>query len=411
MKLALTAAIVLAASVAAGAQTITQRGFVDAGALAFPQTTANDSVRLIGDVLVREEVFVKPASWLQGAVGIDVRADSHDQVEPGWSIDFSDRGTRRPRLSARRMTATFTRSALTVDIGKQFIRWGTTDIVNPSDRFAPRDFVDVINPELLPVAGVRASVAIANGTIEGVWVPRLTPSRVPLLDQRWTAVPAAFAALPLRDAGATIPTGSQFGVRWSHAGSAVEYALSFFNGFNHLPNIESRAATASPGVELSRVYPETRAYGLEAALPTRWLTLKGEAEYLTSPSSGVPSDDYVLYVVQLERQTGEWVLIAGYAGEVVTARRFALGFSPDRGMAKSIVGRAAYTIDARRSVAVESAVRQTGDGVYASAEYSEARGGHWRVTVTGVVIAGDSNDFLGQYRRNSHVGATVRYSF
>ena len=27
------------------------------------------------------------------------------------------------------------------------------------------------------------------------------------------------------------------------------------------------------------------------------------------------------YVVQLERQTGEWVLVGGYAGEVVTERR------------------------------------------------------------------------------------------
>ena len=146
-------------------------------------------------------------------------------------------------------------------------------------------------------------------------------------------------------------------------------------------------------------------------MPTAWFTIKGEAEYFTSPASGVRSDDYVLYVLQLERQSGEWVFVGGYAGEAVTERRAAVTFSPDRGMAQSLVGRAAYTIDPRRSLAFESAVRRAADGVYGKAEYSEARGNHWRATVTGVVIAGHSDDFLGQYRRNSHIAAAVRYSF
>jgi hypothetical protein len=59
----------------------------------------------------------------------------------------------------------------------------------------------------------------------------------------------------------------------------------------------------------------------------------------------------------------------------------------------------------------EGAVRQNGDGVYAKAEYSQARGQHWRATVSGVAIAGHTDDFLGQYRRNSHVAVALRYSF
>src|SRR5260370_16689024 len=51
------------------------------------------------------------------------------------------------------------------------------------------------------------------------------------------------------------------------------------------------------------------------------------------------------YVLQLERQSGEWLFVGGYAGEVVTARRAVLSFAPDRGTSRSIVGRASYTID------------------------------------------------------------------
>jgi hypothetical protein len=128
-------------------------------------------------------------------------------------------------------------------------------------------------------------------------------------------------------------------------------------------------------------------------------------------AEGAKGDEDVLYVLQLERQTGEWVLVGGYAGEAVTARRAALTFAPDRGMTRSIVARASYTIDPNRSVAFESAVRQNGNGVYAKAEYSQARGQHWRATVTGIVIAGSEDDFLGQYHRNSHATVALRYSF
>jgi len=150
-------------------------------------------------------------------------------------------------------------------------------------------------------------------------------------------------------------------------------------------------------------------YGADVAVPTGWFTIKAEAAYFTS--STPLTDEYVLYVVQFERQTGEWVIVAGYAGEAVTAHHSTLTFAPDRGMTRSFVGRASYTIDPRRSVAFETAVHQTGEGIYAKAEYSQARGQHWRATVTLVGLAGDPGDFLGQYNRNSHAALALRYSF
>ena len=116
-------------------------------------------------------------------------------------------------------------------------------------------------------------------------------------------------------------------------------------------------------------------------------------------------------MAEVERQSGEWLFVGGYAGEAVTARRSAQTFAPDRGLSRAVVARASYTIDARRSVAAETAVRQNAAGIYGKAEYSEARGAHWRATVTGVVLAGKADDFLGQYERNSHVALRLRYSF
>jgi hypothetical protein len=137
--------------------------------------------------------------------------------------------------------------------------------------------------------------------------------------------------------------------------------------------------------------------------------MKGEAAYFTT--SEAETDEYVLYVLQLERQTGEWVFVAGYAGEVVTRDSGVSSFAPDRGTARTVLGRASYTIDANRSAALESAVREDGQGLYLKGEYSQAYGRHWRATVAGALIRGEQADFLGQYRRNSHIVYSLRYSF
>lgn len=407
-RLFVASALVLFSS-SAGAQTISQRGFVDGRGVLYPQAAPNDPTRAVGDVLFREEVFLKPSGWIQFAAGLDLRANSHDQVEDAWRLDFTDRGILRPRAAVHRLSATITAHRFTLDVGKQFIRWGRADVLNPTDRFAPRDYLNVIDSDFLPVIGVRPSLHVGAETFEAVWAPQLTPSRLPLIDQRWAVPAAGLPPLPLEDAGSSFPQRSEYGLRWNHVGSRFEAAASYFDGYNHLPNIEAQVSSSGAAIELTRVYPALRGYGADFALPLPRVTIKGEAEYFMSPDSS--NEEYVLYVLELERQTGEWVLVGGYAGEVVTEPRPAFSFAPDRGIAKSFLGRAAYTVDPRRTVVIEGAVRQNADGFYVKGEYSEAFGQHWRLTFTGVGIAGQEDDFLGQYHHNSYGSVGLRYSF
>jgi hypothetical protein len=383
----------------AAAQTLSQRGFVEGTLFAYPQEAPNDITRLVGDLLARDEVFWGPLSWLRVGGGLDLRANSHDQVDDSWAVDFTDRTVQRPRVSVRRATATLTHGAFAADVGKQFIRWGRTDVLTPTDRFAPRDFLNVFDNDFLGVTGARGTVQTDAGTLEAV-ATRFTPSRVPLADQRWTVLPPGVSAPPA-PLPRLFPDTPQLGVRWNHIGSGLDWSAAFFDGNNYLPNIQSVALT----------FPTMRMVGGDIAVPTKWLTLKSEAAYFASSSP--LTDEYALYVIQFERQTGEWVLVGGYAGEAVTNRRSTapVTFAPDRGLTGSIIARAAYTIDVNRSFAIEGAVRTNGDGAYVRGEFSRAFGQHWRATVAGVAIGGENTDFLGQYNRNSHATATLRYSF
>ena len=392
------------------AQSLTQRGFIETRMLAYPQDAPNDSANFVGDALLRWEGQYKAKSWLSFSGSFDARTDTHHQVARTWPVDWDGRQTQRPALSMRQFSATLHRGKFTVEIGRQFIRWGKTDILNPTDRFAPKDYLSsVVDSDFLGVNAVRATYESGANTIDLVWQVRFTPSRTPLLLQRWTVPPAEAAGLGLKDGGAQYPGGSQFGARWNHLAQGYEYSLSFFNGWQTLPTFATTVAPfLPPTVVLTRSYPQLRMYGGDAAMPLNWFTAKGEAAYLTSTTPG--AQEYVLYVVQVERLVKEWAFVGGYAGSYTTrAPATPLQFAPDRGFAKSFVGHAGLTINANSSLAFDTAIRAHGS--FVKFEYTRAKGQHWRATAGGAWIRGDMDDFLGQYHRNSYVSLAIRYSF
>jgi hypothetical protein len=295
---------------------------------------------------------------------------------------------------------------MTLELGKQFVRWGQVDIISPTDRFTARDYLLPLSSETLATTAARFTLTGRGHTVELVATPRLVPSRMPILSHRWIGIRAA--GFDLADGGAVYPGAGQYGVRYNRITSRVEYSVSAFQGYNPLPRLEVTPAGPAT-LSVTRHYPAVRAYGVDAVVPLRGVALKAEAGWIESRHR--ETDDYGLYVVQAERQQHDWLLIGGYVGEFVTADRGAITYAPDRGLARSIVARAAYTIDTNSSLALESVTRQDGAGWYARAEYSRAAGSHWRMTFRATVIRGALSDYLGQYRRNSYGATQVRFSY
>jgi len=389
-------------------QNFEQRGFLENDTLIYPQTAPNDSARIVNETLFRWEVSYKVAPWLRISGAVDAETDTHQQIERAFRLDFADRSSERPAFSLRRYSATLHKGKFTAELGRQYIRWGKTDILNPTDRFAPKDYLSsVVNPDFLGVIAARATVEAGGNIFEAVWQPVFTPSRTPLLDQRWTVIPQAAEGVAIEDNGARYPGRSQFGARWNHIGAGYEYSVMYFDGFNSLPLFEAQYNPAANTAAFERYYPELRLYGASAAVPLRWFTLKGEGAYFSSTTPN--TDEYALYVIQVERPWREWSFVGGYAGEVLARAGNPLEFAPDRGFAKSFVGRAGWTIDPNRSLTIETAVRAGGS--FTRFEYSQAYGQHWRATAGYAWIRGDITDFIGQFHRNSYLSLALRYSF
>lgn len=402
------AAIFLIAAACAAGQDFQQRGYLDMRTTFFPQHGANDSGHAIADALFRYEASAKLTPWFKLDGALDARTDSHNMTERSMRFDWQDRGFLRPAFSFRRFSATAFKGPVTFEIGKQLIRWGKADILNPLDRFAPRDFLNVIDNDFLGVLAARLTVEKGAHTFDVVLQPRFTPSRTPLLNQRWVILPQGLPLPISLDQGRPqIPGGVQTGARWSFLGPGFDMSLAFYEGHNHLPQVDGRLNGTK--IELFNRFAHMRMYGGATAIPLPWFTIKGEGGLFTSSSRR--ADNYVLYVLQAERTVGEWTLVGGYSGENVTARKTQIDFAPDRGLARAILTRVAYTFDTQRSMFVEAAIRQNGDGAWLKSEYTQTLSTHWQARASATLIRGVRNDFIGQYRRNSHAILALRYSF
>jgi hypothetical protein len=392
-------------------QTFEQKGFAEIDLFGFPQTAPNDSGRFVGDFLLRWDASYQPVPWFTLSGGLEGQTDTHGDTEKSFRFDTLDRSVLRPALALRSLKVTLHHGHFTADIGKQFVHWGQADILNPTDRFAPRDYLNVVDSQLLGVWAARANAEYHGTSVDLIWTPVFTPSRIPLIDQRWALLPPD-APPRIENAATLFPGGGQYGARVNHIGHGYEVSASIFEGYNHLPLLIPIADPQTLFVQ--RFYPKIRTYGTDAAIPLRWVTLKTEAAWFdsreTSPSAP-RSDSYVLWVTQLERQIRQWVIAGGYAGQTVFDYRDSISFDPERGLTKSILAKAVYNLDAPTSVSIETAVRQNGRGTWTTAEYSRQVATHWRLIGGITVIAGNRDDFLGEYHRNSFGVLRVRYSF
>jgi hypothetical protein len=391
------------------AQGFSQRGFVEVGGSVYPETFPIDSTHAIGGILVQYEPKWQPRPWFTLNASFDACMDSHQQVARGLHFDWQDRSLQRPAFFVRQLAAVFTKANFTITLGKQFIRWGEADFLNPTDRFAPTDLLNLVDQEVLPVTAARVTYTRGDNTFNFVWQPGFTPARIPLINQRWTFLPPAYYYFDVEDRGSIFPGRSSFGVRWSHSAARYEYSLSYYDGFNYFPDFNDHVDADASRVTFSRVYPALRLYGGDLTVPLSLFTFKAEGAYYTSATKN--QDEYVLYLLQLERQIHELRIMFGYAGEVVTVQGDALQYPGERGFARGLISHVLYTLDSNRALTLDTFVRQNGASSLVMPAYSQSFHEHWRATFGFAWLRGEPSDFLGQYHRNSFARAELRYSF
>lgn len=121
----------------------------------YPQIVSDDRALGIGEGRLRYEPKWQPKTWLTFSASLEARLDTHRQDARTSHIDWRDRSWQRPALSVRQLSAVLKKDDFTFSVGKQFIRWGETDFLNPTDRFAPKDLLTIVDQDVLPVTAAR----------------------------------------------------------------------------------------------------------------------------------------------------------------------------------------------------------------------------------------------------------------
>jgi hypothetical protein len=409
-------AAALGAALGIKGQTIENGGSLAVTSRYFPRTPIGDSSTAVAEALLRVESTYRPQPWLKLASVLDARTDTHRLTQRTAALSWRDRTTQRPAFAVRTLSATISRDNWNVEVGKQIIRWGAADGVNPLDRFAPRDFVNLVDNEVLPVFGVRASAAFAAGTreLELVAVPWMTPSRLPLARTRWMPLPPDLPSYPeIREARTRYPGGAELGVRWRQSRGSWEYSLAFFNGHNYSPTLRFISLAVQPLiVEVRRYFPGLRMYGGSLLYAGSPVTIRAEGGYFQSGQAGpAPGDDYAFYVAQAEKQRGRWSLSVGYTAQQVFHARGSYLFDPDRALTGAFLGRASYQIDARSTFQFRGGAHRQGIGTLLQGEYSRSVGANWRTSFGLTWIHGSPEHLFGQFGKNSYGSMTNALNF
>ena len=119
-------------------------------------------------------------------------------------------------------------SDIDIRIGNQFIFWGKTDWINPTDNINPWNYKNIsaeIEDYRIPVTAVKVDYYFLNNwTLESVWVPHFLPNKIPF------NFPDSIAHLPVETSN-VLPqnkfANSEFGFRLSSRIFNIDYSLSY----------------------------------------------------------------------------------------------------------------------------------------------------------------------------------------
>jgi len=160
-----------------------------------------------------------------------------------------------------------------IRFGQQFIFWGATDWVNPTDVINPWDFANMsgeIEDYRLPVMALSVQGYLGELTLQGVLVPGFTPTIIPLPPNAVVYYPKMGYDQP------------QWGFRITSYLGNTDLSISYYNGHDNMASISSGMdyTSASPRLINSVNYHPIQMFGLDFIRPIGAWNIKGEAAYI-----------------------------------------------------------------------------------------------------------------------------------
>ncbi|MFZ5864218.1 MAG: DUF1302 family protein [Nitrospirota bacterium] len=320
------------------------------------------------------------------------------------------------------LTARFAR--IDVRIGRQIVAWGRADGINPTDNLTPRDFVVLLPFEDDQRFGVPAL------KVDGYLTPELTltlfttpffePHRIPLGDGLIEEIPSRTFK------------NTEVGVKLNRAGEGGDWSVSYYHGFDLLPDAYLvNGAAGGPLIALR--HNRIDVIGADAARNLGRYGLRAEAAYVfTHDRRGddpTIKNPFAFWVIGGDRTLGEnvninlqlvgrWVhryhdptAIGDPAGRAVAVQNAILDVHQDRATygLSSRVSDKWFNDTLEAEVLVFVNFRRT--NTYVRPVITYAFTDHLKGTLGGELYTGPNESFFGRLKTNRGPFVEARYSF
>lgn len=200
-------------------------------------------------------------------------------------------------------------------VGKQIIAWGRTDRLNPTDNLTPRDATllaaDIDEDRFGSLAAKASWNFDAATSLTGVWIPEFRPNVVPLPARPGVAYQE------------NVPDSSrQWALKLDQSGKAVDWSVSWFDGFDLSADISPGPLTAA-GQVVTLDHHRIRVLGADAATTRGSYRFALEGAYVrTEDPDGINpgiKNPYFYGVFGVERDYADnfTVIVQAFAREVM----------------------------------------------------------------------------------------------
>jgi len=211
------------------------------------------------------------ALWLRGRSQL---ASPVAIVADGWLMNNNLFEARSTGAQLREGYLDFTFGPLDLRVGQQIIAWGRADRLNPTDNVTSRNFTLLVpedSDQRTGTTGIKATYRAGAGfAFTGVWLPTFQSDVIPI------ETPADPVVLrPRQLPGEPV---SQFAVKVDQTGRAIDWSVSFFDGFGLYPDLEIIGTTLTK-VLVAPTYHKIQVVGADAGTVWGPYGLRAEAAY------------------------------------------------------------------------------------------------------------------------------------
>ena len=355
--------------------------------------------------------------WLKAAprIGQDARL-----VLDGWVRDEGISNRVKTQGALREGYLNFSQGNADFRLGKQIIVWGRADQLNPTDNLSPRNntlFVLESDDQRLGTVALKTSYHFPDLAVSGILLPYFQPNKQPIFGENGITFVES------------IPQGSQYAFKLEQAGQAVDWSVSYFQGFDLNPDM-AIISIQQNALVLSLQHNKIKVLGADAATVVGRYGLRTEAAYTWTedPSGSDPyvKNDFFYGVVGADRTFFEYLnlnlqyyvrQISNYndprliANNIVAIKQAVLSSQLDYFQHGASLRMSYKWLNETLEAEVSAVASFTYRDYILRPKLSYSFDDHWKGSLGANLFQGDKDTLFGSLKDRSAIFAEMRYNY